>query len=110
MVPPTLENSDARLLSAFITPVRLALEVGWEALENKLKRYLSLDQARQQKELHELSRHELAFLRDRFLVQCEDAAHRLVPDAGIIQKRVERLHEATAEKIDRFSDPFLATV
>jgi hypothetical protein len=82
----------------------------WEALENKLKRYLSLDQARRQSELHELSRHELAFLRDRFLVQCEDAAHRLLPDAGIIKKRVERLHETTAEKIDRFSDPFLMTI
>jgi hypothetical protein len=34
----------------------------------------------------------------------------LLPDAGIIQKRVERLHETTAEKIDRFSDPFLATL
>jgi hypothetical protein len=82
----------------------------WEALENKLKRYLSLDQARQQKELHELSRYELTFLRDRFLVQCEDAAHRLLPDAGIIKKRVERLYEGQAEKIDRFSDPFLATI
>src|SRR6516164_1170665 len=83
---------------------------GWEALENKLKRYLSLDQVRQQKELHELSRYELTFLRDRFLVQCEDAAHRLLPDAGIIKKRVERLYEGQAEKIDRFSDPFLATI
>ena len=35
---------------------------------------------------------------------------RLLPDAGIIQKRVERLHETTAEKIDRFSDPFLMTI
>jgi hypothetical protein len=83
---------------------------GWEALENKLKRYLSLDEAREQKELHELSRYELAFLRDRLLVQCEDAAESLLPDPGIIQRKVERLHQAPAEKIDRFSDPFLATI
>jgi hypothetical protein len=82
---------------------------GWEALENKLKRYLSLDQAREQNELHELSRYELEFLRDRFLVQCEDAADCLLSDASLIQRRVERLHEAPAEKIDRFSDPFLVT-
>jgi hypothetical protein len=81
----------------------------WEALENKLKRYLSLDQARQQKELHELSRYELTFLRDRFLVQCEDAAGCLLPDTSLIQTRVERLREAPVENIDRFSDPFLVT-
>jgi hypothetical protein len=81
----------------------------WEALENKLKRYLSLDQAREQNELHELSRYELAFLRDRFLVQCEDAADCLLSDASLIRRRVERLYEAPAEKIDRFSDPFLVT-
>jgi len=34
----------------------------------------------------------------------------LLPDAGLIQKRVERLYEGQAEKIDRFSDPFLATI
>jgi hypothetical protein len=82
----------------------------WEALENKLKRYLSLDQAREQKELHELSRYELEFLRDRFLVQCEDAAGSLLPDLGMMQKKVERLYEAPTEKIDRFSDPFLAAI
>ena len=81
----------------------------WEALENKLKRYLSLDQTREQKELHELSRYELAFLRDRFLVQCEDAAGCLLPDTSLIQTRVERLCETPIEKIDRFSDPFLVT-
>ena len=82
----------------------------WEALENKLKCYLSLDQAREQKELHELSRYELAFLRDRFFVQCEDAAACLLPNAGLIQTRVERLRDSPAAKIDRFSDPFLATL
>jgi hypothetical protein len=81
----------------------------WEALENKLKRYLSLDQAREQKELHELSRYELSFLRDRFLVQCEDATHVLIPDVGLIKTKVERPRETRNQKIDRFSDPFLVT-
>jgi hypothetical protein len=82
---------------------------GWEALENKLRRYLSLDEARNQKELHELCRYELGFLRDRFLVQCEDAAGYLLPDVALIQNKVERSQEATQLKLDRFSDPFLVT-
>jgi hypothetical protein len=34
---------------------------GWEALEDKIKRYLSLDEVCRQKEIHELSRYELEF-------------------------------------------------
>jgi hypothetical protein len=82
---------------------------GWEALENKQKRYLSLDEAREAKELHELSRYELGFLRDRFLVQCEDAAGYLLPDVALIKNRVERPRESKIQKVDRFSDPFLVT-
>jgi hypothetical protein len=50
----------------------------WEALERKLKRYLPLSEACQQKELLELSRYELGFLRDRFLVQFEDYASQVL--------------------------------
>jgi hypothetical protein len=81
----------------------------WERLENKLKRYLSLDEARNQKELHELSRYELSFLRDRFLVQCEDAAGFLLPDVGLIKNRVERPRETKNQKVDRFNDDLLVT-
>ena len=44
--------------------------------------------------------------RERVLVI---TAERLLPDTSLIQTRVERLLEATTEKIDRFSDPFLVT-
>jgi hypothetical protein len=82
----------------------------WEQLENRLKRYLSLDEARTAKELHELSRYELSFLRDRFLVQCEDAAGFLLPDVSLIKNKVERLRETRSEKVDRFNDDLLVTL
>ena len=82
----------------------------WEALEDKIKRYLSLDEVCWQKELHELSRFELQFLRNRFLVQFEDFAGRLLPDTALIKNKVSRFRETTQQKVDRFNDPLLATV
>jgi hypothetical protein len=82
----------------------------WETLENSLKRYLPLEEATKRPELHELSRFELCFLRDRFLVQCEDAAGFLLPATDLIQQKVERPREAQAERIDRFNDPLLTTM
>jgi hypothetical protein len=82
----------------------------WEALEDKLKRYLSLDEVCRQKDLHELSRYELQFLRNRFLVQFEDFAGHLLPDTSLIKNRVARCRETTHQKIDRFNDPLLATL
>jgi hypothetical protein len=83
---------------------------GWEALEDKLKRYVSLDEVCRQKDLHELSRYELQFLRNRFLVQLEDFAGHLLPDTSLIKNRVARCRETSQQKIDRFNDPLLATV
>ena len=83
---------------------------GWEALEDKMKRYLSLDEVCWLKELHELSRFELQFLRNRFLVQFEDLAGYLLPDTSLIKNKVSRPRENTQQKIDRFNDPLLATV
>jgi hypothetical protein len=99
-------RSTPTLLLPSVTAVTMN---AWESLENKLKRYLSLDETRNQKELHELSRYELSFLRDRFLVQCEDAAGFLLPEVGLIKNKVERPRESKTQKIDRFSDPFLVT-
>ena len=82
----------------------------WEALEDKLKRYLSLDEVCRQKDLHELSRYELQFLRNRFLVQFEDFAGHLLPDTSLIKNRVARCREISQQKIDRFIDPLLATL
>jgi hypothetical protein len=83
---------------------------GWEALEDKMKRYLSLDEVCWLKELHELSRFELQFLRNRFLVQFEDFAGYLLPDTSLIKNKVSRFRETTQQKVDRFNDPLLATV
>jgi hypothetical protein len=78
-----------------------------EALEDKIKRYLSLDEVCRQTELHELSRYELQYLRNRFLVQFEDFAGHLLPDTSLIKNRVSRFRETTQQKIDRFNDPLL---
>ena len=82
----------------------------WEALERKLKRYLPLEEAHQHKELHELSRCELSFLRDRFLVQFEDFAGHLVPDLNLVKNKVVRSIGPRPESHDPLSDPFLLTV
>ncbi len=81
----------------------------WEALERKLKRYLSLDEARQEKQLHELCRHELGFLRDRFLSQFEDYAAQVLPDINLIRNKIARAPQLAIESQDPLSDPFLIT-
>lgn len=82
----------------------------WEALERKLKRYLPLDEARQQQELHELSRYELAYLRDRFLVQFEDFAGHILPDEHLVKNKVARAVGSRTEAHDPLSDPLLLAV
>jgi hypothetical protein len=82
----------------------------WEALERKLKRHLPLEEARGQKELHELSRYELGFLRDRFLVQFEDFASHLLPDKNLVKNQVVRPIGSRTEIHDPLTDPFLRTV
>ena len=69
----------------------------WEALERKSRRYLPLEEACHHKSLHELSRHELGFLRDRFLLQFEDFARHVLPDAAVIKNKVARLSEFRTE-------------
>ena len=80
----------------------------WEALEDEIKRYLSLDEVCRQTELHELSCYELQYMRNRFLVQFEDFAGHLLPDISLINNKVSRFRETTQQKIDRFNDPLLA--
>jgi hypothetical protein len=100
-----------RSTPTFQIPAITALTMNaWEALERKLNRYLSLEEARQQKELHELSRHELAFLRDRFLTQFEDVAGHLLPDIKLIKKTVARPIGLNTEAANPLTDPFLLNV
>jgi len=81
----------------------------WEALERKLNRYMPLDEACHQTGLHELCRHELGFLRDRFLVQFEDFANRVLPDPELIKNKVARLTERKMDVEDELNDPFLVS-
>ena len=82
----------------------------WESLERKSRRYLPLEEACHHKSLHELSRHELGFLRDRFLLQFEDFARHVLPDAALIKNKVARLNGPRTETHDALSDPLLAIV
>jgi hypothetical protein len=70
-----------------ITSVTMA---AWEALERKAERHLSLDAVREMPGLHPLSKMELESVRNRFLVQFEDYAERLIPDPQLIKNKVAR--------------------
>ena len=75
----------------------------------KLNRYLPLDEACRQDGLHELCRHELGFLRDRFLAQFEDLADRVLPDPALIKNKVARLTERKTDVEDALNEPFLVS-
>lgn len=91
-------------LPAIATPTIEA----WEALERKLKRYLPLDEASKHPELHDLSRYELQYFRDRVLAQFDNVASRLVPDVALIKHRMPTLGPMKIrEKSDLLTDPWL---
>jgi hypothetical protein len=78
----------------------------WEALERKDGKYLSFDEARNHSGLHELSRLELDYARNRFLVQFEDFADRILPDPSLIKNRVFRPKEMEKAAVSYLDDPF----
>jgi hypothetical protein len=98
------ERETAKLRVPAVTAITIN---AWEALERKLNRYLPLDEACHQTGLHELCRHELGFLRDRFLVQFEDLADRVLPNPALIKNKVARITERKADVQDALNDPFL---
>jgi hypothetical protein len=60
--------------------------------------------------MHELSRYELQFFRDRMLTQLEDIADRLLPDVSLIKNKVARLPTTKRrEKSDLLKDSWLQT-
>jgi hypothetical protein len=82
----------------------------WEALERKSKRYIPLDEASKHQDLHDLSRYELQFFRDRVLSQFDNLASRLVPDTGVIKNRMPALAPLKVrEKSDLLSDAWIGT-
>ena len=101
------ERSTPTLRIPAITAVTMN---AWENLERKLKRYLPLEEASQQQQLHELSRYELGFLRDRFLVQFEGFAGQVLPYINLVKNKVARSIEPRTETVNPLSDPFLLTL
>jgi hypothetical protein len=78
----------------------------WQSMERKDGQYLSLDKARTASGIHELSRMELDYARNRFLVQFEDFADRLLPDPALIKNKVLRLKEMEKAVVSPLDDPF----
>jgi hypothetical protein len=49
---------------------------------------------------------ELDYVRNRFLVQCEDYADRILPDASLIKTKVVRMKEVGKVAVSYLDDPF----
>lgn len=82
----------------------------WEALERtcKPRRRWPLDEACTTRELYWTTRHALNGFRNSLLVQFEDiAVPRIVPDADLIQNRVERVEALAAVPVSALDDPML---
>jgi hypothetical protein len=78
----------------------------WHSLERKEGKYLSIDDARKHPGIHELSRMELDYVRNRFLVQCEDYADRILPDTSLIKTKVVRMKDVGKVAVKYLDDPF----
>ena len=78
----------------------------WHSIERKEGKYLSFDEARKHPGIHELSRMELDYVRNRFLVQCEDYADRILPDTSLIKTKVFRMKEVEKVAVSYLDDPF----
>jgi hypothetical protein len=75
-------------------------------LNGRKGKYLSFDEARKHPGIHELSRMELDYVRNRFLVQCEDYADRILPDTSLIKTKVFRMKEVEKVAVSYLDDPF----
>lgn len=80
----------------------------WEAIERKIGQYLTLDEVRSHLMMHDLCRLELDYVRNRFLVQCEDFADRLLPDVSLLKNKVSRPKEMQTVAIEPLTDEFFA--
>jgi len=49
---------------------------------------------------------ELDYVRNRFLVQCEDYADRILPDTSLIKTKVFRMKEVGKVAVSYLDDPF----
>jgi hypothetical protein len=80
----------------------------WQKLEREEKRHLSFDKVRQHPKLDIACRMELDYVRNRFLVQCEDHASLLVPDLGLIKKKVTRPNAPQPVAVNPLEDEFFS--
>ena len=81
----------------------------WEAAQHEAGRGLSLDAICKLEGLRPTPRRELAGVRDRFLVQFEDCADRLVPDVSLIKNKVQRVEakRAVTRPSNRYGNPMV---
>lgn len=61
---------------------------GWESLERKTKRFLSLEMACNHEQFDDLMRGELQYFRDDVLLQLDAIADRLLPDIGLVKNKL----------------------
>jgi hypothetical protein len=80
----------------------------WEAAQHRLGEYLSLDKICKAEGLNVTSVLELAGVRDRFLVGCEDCASHIIPDLALIKNKVQRAGDASTKRpANRLGNPLL---
>ena len=90
-----------------IPAVTAATMNAWQNLERQLERFVPLDEAKDSEALHDLSRMELDHFRNRFLVQFEDWADWILPDANLIKNRVTRVSKRKANRINPLTNRLL---
>ncbi len=101
---PVAERLRARGAPTLTLPVLSPLTLKEVAgLENQFKRRLTWAEAREH--VGTDSHFDLDNVFVQVASQCEDAAATLLPDAGLIQRRVERKPELARRTLDKFSDP-----
>jgi hypothetical protein len=90
-----------------IPAVTAATMNAWQNLERQLERFIPLDEARESDGLHDLSRMELDYFRNRFLVQCEDWADWILPDSNLIKNKVVRTSKRKFSRVNPLTNPLL---
>ena len=101
---PVAERLRARGAPTLTLPVLSPLTLREVAgLENQFKRRLTWAEAREH--VGTDSHFDLDNVFQQVAAQCEDAAGVLLPDAGLVQRRVERKPVGVRRTVDKFSDP-----
>ena len=101
---PVAERLRARGTPTISLPVLSPLTLKEVAgFETQFKRRLTWAEAREY--VGTDSHFDLDNVFRQVAAQCEDAAEVLLPDMGLVQRRIERKAESQRESLDKFSDP-----